>query len=76
MQPAGECTWRPMYERALGMMARAEYGKAADVLRVVALAAPSESDVWQALAICHDRRDQTDIGDALRALGRMLEKTQ
>jgi Flp pilus assembly protein TadD len=76
MQPLGDCTWRPMYERALGMMDQGEYGKAADVLRVLALAAPSEPDVWQALATCHDRQDRADIGDALRALGRMLEKQQ
>ncbi|HEX9295854.1 MAG TPA: hypothetical protein VF881_08460 [Polyangiaceae bacterium] len=65
-----------MYDAALGFMAKGEQSKAADLLRVLALAAPTEPEVWEALATCHDEQNQRDIGEALRALGRMLERSQ
>ncbi len=70
---AGDANWRPMYETALVLMAKGEHAMAADLLRVLAIAAPNEPEVWQALATCHDEQNQVDIAEALRSLGRLLQ---
>jgi Flp pilus assembly protein TadD len=70
---ASESSWRLVYEKARGFMAHGEYSKAADILRVLALAAPRETEIWNALAACHDAEDRSDIGDALRSLSQLIQ---
>jgi hypothetical protein len=55
------------------MMAQERYSSAADVLRVLVVAAPGEPDLWNALAECHDAEDRPDIGDTLRSVGRLVQ---
>lgn len=69
---ASESSWRLLYQRACALMTNGEHSKAADVLRVLALAAPGETEIWDALATCHDIDERSDIGDALRSLGRLI----
>jgi hypothetical protein len=55
------------------MMAEERYSSAADILRVLVLAAPGEPEVWNALAECHDAEDRSDVGDTLRSVGRLIQ---
>jgi Flp pilus assembly protein TadD len=54
-------------------MAQEEYSSAADILRMLVLAAPAEPDVWNALAACHDAAGRTDIGETLRSLSWLVQ---
>ena len=72
-ESAGETGWCLLYQRARRLMVQESYSSAADVLRMLALAAPGEPDVWNALADCHDAEGRSDIGDSLRSLGRLIQ---
>ena len=70
---ADEAGWPRLYQKARDFMARGEHSKAADILRMLALAVPGEMDIWAALAECHDADDRSDVGDALRSLGHFIQ---
>jgi Flp pilus assembly protein TadD len=67
-ESASATGWRLLYGRARRLMAQEEYASAADILRMLVLAAPGEPDVWNALAACHEAEGRTDIGETLRSL--------
>jgi len=71
---ASESSWRLLWETARHLMARGEHAKAADMLRLLAIAEPEQTEIWDALADCHDAENRTDIGDALRELGRVIHR--
>jgi Flp pilus assembly protein TadD len=60
-------------EVARDLIARGEHRRASDILRVLALGSPHDPDIWNTLAACHDADDRPDIGETLRALGRVLQ---
>jgi hypothetical protein len=72
-ESAGESSWRLLYEKARQFIARGEHSKAADILRILALAVPGEMEIWAALATCHDADNRSDIGDALRSLSQFIQ---
>ncbi len=73
-EDASDSSWRLLWEAARRLIARDEHAKAADLLRVLAVAAPERMEIWDALADCHDAEDRTDIADALRSLGRVIHQ--
>jgi Flp pilus assembly protein TadD len=59
-------------DHATDLAQSGELGPAVDLLRMLALCNPSASEVWNALADCHDRASDPATAGALRAVGRML----
>jgi hypothetical protein len=72
-ESASDSGWRLLYQQARRLMAQESYTCAADILRLLGLAAPGEAEIWNALAECHDAENRPDVGDTLRALGRLVQ---
>jgi hypothetical protein len=58
-----------MYTVAHMLYERADYARAADVLRFVVLADPLRSDAWWALASCHEQVEDHEVAATLYDVG-------
>jgi predicted Zn-dependent protease len=63
------------YEKALALMASDQYSRAADVLRMLAVANPRRRELWESLADCHDALDQKAVADVVRSVGHLALQT-
>ncbi len=58
-----------MYAVAHGLYERADFARAADVLRFIVLVDPLRSDAWWALGACHEQIDDHEVAATLYDVG-------
>ena len=65
-----------VYNQGADLLDRGDVAGATNLFRLLALVAPTDQGVWEALAKCHEAEGEHDVAESLLVLSKSIQNIQ